>query len=260
MTDYFKNRKTIRKYSDRAVNMELIYQLLDDAMRAPTTGNMQLYSVVVTTDKEIRSQLAPTHFNQECSITAPMLITFCADFNRFNKWCELRGAEPGYDNFQSFVTALLDATILTQQFNTIAELNGLACCYLGTTTYNADKIGAALNLPANVVPVTTLAIGYPEENENSEPVERLDARALIHRDKYSDYTDQDIENIYTGKESLAVNQAYVKENNKESLAAVFTDVRYTRANNEHFSKVLYKYIEEQGFAFPQRNGIDSDLY
>ncbi|MFI3240466.1 MAG: nitroreductase family protein [Bacteroidales bacterium] len=260
MKDYFRNRKTIRKYSDKAVDMELIYQLLEDAMRAPTTGNMQLYSVVVTEDKELRAKLAPTHFNQPCSVNAPVLITFCADFNRFNKWCELRGAEPGYDNFQSFVTALLDATILTQQFNTIAELNGLACCYLGTTTYNADKIGDVLELPQNVIPVTTLAVGYPIEDENSAPVERLDAKHLIHKDKYTDYTDQDINDIYTEKESLAVNQAYVKENNKESLAAVFTDIRYTRANNEHFSKVLYNYIEKQGFAFPQRYGIDSDLY
>lgn len=135
--DYFKTRRTIRRYSDRPLSDELIADMLDKAIHAPTCGSMQLYSVVVTRSDEGKSALAPAHFNQPCLTGAQAVLTFCADFNRFTRWCEQRGADPGFDNVQSFISAALDATILAQQFVTIAEMNGLGTCYLGTTSWNA---------------------------------------------------------------------------------------------------------------------------
>ena len=73
-------------------------------------------------------------------IQAPLVLTFCADFNRFNKWCRQRKADPGYDNFLSFMTAAIDALLAAQNCALAAEAHGLGICYLGTTTYNADKI------------------------------------------------------------------------------------------------------------------------
>ncbi len=98
---------------------------------------MQLYSVIVTRDEDAKKRLAPAHFNQPSATGADVVLTFCADFNRFEKWCEARNAQPGYDNFQSLMWAVIDTTIFAQQFCTIAEMNGLGTCYLGTTTYNA---------------------------------------------------------------------------------------------------------------------------
>ena len=66
---------------------------------------------------------------------APVLLTFCADFNRFNKWCLLNNAVPGYDNFLSFMTAAIDALLVAQTVCIAAEARGLGICYLGTTTY-----------------------------------------------------------------------------------------------------------------------------
>lgn len=252
MENYFKNRRTVRKYSDKPVSDELLNKILEESMRAPTTGNMQLYSVVVTRDPERKKLLSPAHFNQPSITGCSVVLTFCADFNRFIKWCDLNKAVPGYDNFQSFVTAVLDVVVLTQQFNTIAEMNGLGCCYIGTTTYNTPQIAEILDLPKYVIPVTTLTVGYPAGKiEDIPQVERLTLDAFIHSEKYTDYSPERINEIYRDKESLEVNSGYVKENNKETLAQVFTDVRYTKANNEHFSKVLYDFIEAQGFRFPE---------
>ncbi len=247
-SNYFKNRKTIRKYQDKPVDETLIYDLLSLSMEAPTTGGMQLYSAIVSTDKAVIKKLAPCHFNQPAIKNAPMVITFCADFNRFVKWCDLSNAKHGYDNFQSFVSALLDVTIFAQQFNTIAEMNGLGCCYLGTTTYNAPDIASVLNLPKLVVPVTTLTVGYPDDD--SVKAERLPLRGIVHKNIYSDYSAEQIKEIHAEKESLDINKKYVAENGKENLAQVFTDVRYTKENNELFSEIFYKFIEEQGFHFP----------
>lgn len=107
--------------------------MLETAFRAATMGNMQLYSVVVTRDAEMKAKLAPAHFNQPMVTSAPVVLTFCADFNRFSKWCRQRKAEPGYDNLLSFMNAMTDALLVTQNFCTIAEENGLGTCFLGTT-------------------------------------------------------------------------------------------------------------------------------
>ena len=99
-----KNRRTIRKYKQDDVPAALLNELLEESFRASTMGNMQLYSVVVTRNAEMKSRLAPAHFNQPMVTSAPVVLTFCADFNRFSKWCEQRKAVPGYNNFISFLS------------------------------------------------------------------------------------------------------------------------------------------------------------
>lgn len=237
---YFNTRRTIRSYSSREVSRELLTDLLEQAAHAPTTGNMQLYSVIVTRDPEMKKLLAPAHFGQPQVTGCSVLLTFCADFNRFVKWCGQRNAVPGYDNLQSLVTAVLDTVIFAQQFNTVAELNGLGCCYLGTTTYNAPDIAKVLALPERVVPVVTLSVGYPDGEGREDG--RLPVEAVIHDEKYHDYSPEDIDRLYAEKEAREDSATYVRENGKDTLAQVFTDVRYTREANEAFSKVLKDFI------------------
>ena len=122
--DSIKNRRTIRKYKTQDIPAALLNEMLETDFRAATMGNMQLYSVVVTRDAEMKAKLAPAHFNQPMVTSAPVVLTFCADFNRFSKWCRQRKAEPGYDNLLSFMNAMTDALLVTQNFCTIAEENG----------------------------------------------------------------------------------------------------------------------------------------
>lgn len=239
------NRRTIRKYSERDVDDALLNKILAAGIRASTTGNMQVYSIIVTRDDEIKKQLLPLHFNQKMVTEAPVLLTFCADFNRFSKWCRMRKAEPGYDNFLSFLTAAIDALLVAQTVCIAAESSGLGICYLGTTTYMAHKIIEVLKLPEGVVPVTTITLGWPAEIP--EQVDRLPLDAVIHHETYHDYSAEDIDRIYLQKEQRADSLQYIKENNKETLAQVFTDVRYKKEDNVYFSRMLLKVLEEQGF-------------
>ena len=240
-----KNRRTIRKYKTDDVPAELLNQLLEESFRASTMGNMQLYSVVVTRDKEMKEKLAPAHFNQPMVTKAPVVLTFCADFNRFSKWCRCRQAEPGYDNRISFLNATSDALLVTQNFCTLAEAHGLGICYLGTTIYNPDKIIDTLQLPELVMPVATITVGYPDECP-SQP-DRLPLAGIIHEETYKDYTPESIDEIYAYKESLEENHRFIEENGKETLAQVFTDVRYKKADNEYMSEVLERTLKKQGF-------------
>lgn len=245
MLDFLNQRRTIRKYSDKAIDKELLNRLFEAACRASNTGNMQTYSVVATSDENIKKELAPTHFNQPMVTQAPLVLTFCADFNRFTKWCEQRDADAGYDNFQSFLASAIDVLLVAQTFAIAAENEGLGICYLGTATYNAGEIIDILKLPKLVVPVTVITVGYPAENP--ELTDRLPLEAVIHTETYKDYTPQDIDRLYAEKENSDFYKQFVAENNKETLAQVFTDVRYPRKNNEFFSDKFLDVLKKQGF-------------
>lgn len=246
MIDIMKNRRTIRKYTEQDIPEQLLNELLEVAARASNTGNMQLYSVVVTRDQGNKEKMAPAHFNQPMITKAPVVLTFCADANRFVKWAEQRKAEAGFDNLQTFIAATIDAMLFAQTFCDAAEEKGLGICYLGTTIYNADKIIDALSLPRLVIPIVTVTVGYPAQ-PLPEQVERLPLAAVVHQETYADYTPTLIDELYCEKEALEVNKQFVKENNKETLAQVFTDVRYTKKNNDYFSEVLLNVLKEQGF-------------
>lgn len=239
-----KTRRSIRKYSNKEVSDELLNSLLTDAFRASNTGNMQAYSVIVTRSAEQKEKLSPLHFNQPCLKSAPVVLTFCADFRRFSRWCKESGAEPGYNNYLSFYSATIDSMLVAQTFAVAAEEAGLGLCYLGTTNYTADGIIDALELPQLVFPVTTITVGWPDEAPAQ--TDRLDPQGIIHQETYKDV---DIKPLYAPKEALPEMQAFVKENGKPSLAHVFTDVRYTKASNEFFSDALLKAIKRQGFIF-----------
>lgn len=244
MLNTLLNHRSIRKYTQQEVSDELLNEIIYAGMRASNTGNMQLYSVIATRDAKLKEQLAPAHFNQPMITGAPVVLTFCADVNRFTKWCNMRNAEVGFDNFESFLTAAIDTCLFAQNVCLAAEDKGLGICYLGTTTYNADKISDVLNLPKGVVPITTVTLGYPaEEGAISD---RLPLNGVLHNETYSDYTPDDINAIYSKMEQDPANDKFVKENNKENLAQVFAEVRYTKSTNEHFSVVMKEYITRQG--------------
>lgn len=238
-------RRTIRRYSARDVDEALLQRLLSEAARTQTMGNLQLYSVVVTRSEEGKKRLAPAHFNQPMVTGAPVVLTICADFNRTSTWCRNRKAEPGYDNFLSFINAATDALIYTQTFCNLAEEEGLGLCWLGTTVYMPQMIIDALQLPKLVMPVATITLGWPDENPPLS--DRLTTEAFVHQETYRDYTPQAIDRLYAAKEALEENRHFCEINNKETLAQIFTDIRYTRKDNEAMSAGMMEALKNQGF-------------
>jgi FMN reductase [NAD(P)H] len=208
-------------------------------------GNLQLYSVVVTRSKEMKEKLAPAHFNQPMIEGAPVVLTFCADFRRTSLWAENRKAVPGYDNFLSFMNAATDALLYCQTFTNLAEEAGLGTCFLGTTVYMPKLIIDILKLPKLVMPIATITIGWPDENPAQS--DRLPLASIVHSEIYHDYTPADIDKYYKEKEELPENKHFVEINHKETLAQIFTDIRYTKKDNEAMSKGLIEALKQQGF-------------
>ena len=238
-------RRSIRKYSDREVSDELLRRLLSEAMRTQTMGNLQLYSVVVTRSDEMKRRLAPAHFNQPMVTGAPVVLTFCADTRRTSVWAENRQAVPGYDNELSYQNAATDALLFCQTFCNLAEEEGLGCCFLGTTVYMPQTIIDVLHLPRLVMPVATITLGWPGEQPPLS--DRLPLDAIMHNETYADYTPQSIDRFYAAKEALDENKEFVRINNKQTLAQVYTDCRYTKKDNEAMSAGLLETLRKQGF-------------
>jgi nitroreductase len=244
MKPIFEHR-SIRKYKNDPVPADIMNSVLTAASRASTTGNMQVYSIIVTTKPELKQQLWECHFKQQMVLDAPVILTFCADFNRFNQWCRMRNAEPGYDNFLSFMTGAIDALLAAQNAALEAEHHGLGICYLGTTTYLAHKIIDVLHIPSGVVPVTTLVMGYPDESPLL--TDRLPLEAVVRQETYHDFSPNEINRLYSEKEAMPFYQKIVSDSNTETLAQVFTEKRYTKKDNITFSKLFLDVLTKQGF-------------
>ena len=223
----------------------MLNRLMTEASRTQTMGNLQLYSVVVTRSEEMKAKLAPAHFNQPMVMQAPVVLTICADFNRTSVWARNRKAVPGYDNFLSYQNAAIDALLYTQTLCNLMDEEGLGYCYLGTTVYMPQMIIDALQLPQLVMPVATLTVGWPAEEPPQS--DRLPLESFVHQETYRDYTRQDIDIYYKYKESLAENRHFCDVNHKETLAQIFTDIRYTKKDNEAMSAGLLEALRHQGF-------------
>lgn len=244
METIFKHR-SIRKYKDTAIPQDVLTKILEAGTRASTTGNMQLYSMIVTTDPKVKEELWPCHFNQPMIKQAPVIITFCVDIHRFSKWCEQREAQPQYDNLQWFLNGTIDALLASQNVTLEAEANGLGICYIGTTTYTADKICEVLHLPHGVIPITTISVGYPDE---CPPLtDRLPLEAVVHYDTYKDYSPEEIDRLWAERENSDETKHLLAVNDLPNLARIFTERRYKGADNLHFSKVYMDLLKKQGF-------------
>lgn len=241
------NHKSIRNYSSKPIEDKILNEILRAGTRASTVGNMQLYSMVVTTDQDIKQQLAPTHFNQPMVMQAPVVITFCADINRFSLWCKQRDAKPEYDNFLWFVNSLIDTVLVSENVCIEAEAQGLGICYLGTTLYTAKKIAEILELPQGVIPVTTITLGYPNPEASHPMTDRLPLEAVVHRQKYHNYSPEEIDQLWSEKENLEQTKTLLKENDLPNLARIFTEKRYKGEDSKLFSKVYFDELKAQGF-------------
>ena len=246
LCDFMATRRTIRRYTAEDVSDETLNRLLTLASRTQTMGGLQLYSVVTTRDAAMKRRLSPLHFGQPMVTEAPVVLTFCADYHRTTAWCNCRRANPGYDNLLSFLNAATDALLFCQTFCTLAEAEGFGLCYLGTTLYNPLGIIEALRLPRLVMPVATITLGHPADVPPTL-TERLPLTAIVHAEHYAPATPETIDRDYAAKEAMAQNQAFVRENHKETLAQVFTDVRYTRRDCEAMSRTMTEALRRQGF-------------
>ena len=253
--------RSIRKYKPDPVSNELLNEVLEAGLRASSSGNMQVSSVIVTRDLALREQLYKPHMEQSMVLEAPVLLTFCADFHRMRHWLRLSDAPDNFDDFFSFMLAAIDTCLSAQNVALAAESKGLGICYMGSTFAHCDQIGAILNLPKNVVPIVGFSLGYPDEAPALR--DRLPLDGIVHYETYQDYSDERIREVYKEREvkgwdrymSFPKLKAMVEESGVKNLAQIYTKVKYTRTDYNRYSRDILKYLAEQDF---MNNGGDRE--
>jgi nitroreductase len=245
--DTMLQHRSIREFSERPVDKETLDQILAAACNGSTMGGMQLFSIIVTQDKEMMRKMAPAHFNQPIATNAPVILTFCADFHRFDRYCECRNTPTdAYHNLQAYQWAVTDALIAAQNACVAAESLGLGICWLGTITYNTPQFIDILQLPKHVIPVACIPMGYPA-HPDTPLTPKVQSDILIHQETYREYSDEEVNRAYASMEQHPNNVTMVKDNHFNNLAEDWVLRRYKREDNEFFSELLQKTITEQGF-------------
>ena len=245
--------RSIRRYRPDPIPDADLEAILRAAARASTSGNMQTYSIIVTKDAERRDALWKIHFEQDMIREAPVLLTFVADWNRMNTWCRARDADPGYDNFLSFLVGFADALIAAQNAALAAESLGYGICYLGTTLWSARELCEFFELPEGVFPATTLVVGRPAEDPALRA--RLPMNGIVHDERYRGFDDGRITEVYRSRETEGWDRYMsfpdlaerIRESGVKNLSQVYTVVKYTRESNRRFSRELLEGLERHGF-------------
>jgi len=187
MPDIFKilsSHRSIRKYKAEPIPDDLLEKILTSARQAPTSSNLQAYSIIVVKDKEKKKTLAHLCGDQPWVETCPVFLAVCPDLHRLQKVCELRKYKSNDKHMEIFMVAVVDAALVAQNIAVASEASGLGICMIGGIRNNPDKVCELLRLPQKVFPLMGMCMGYPDHDPMIKP--RQPAGAVIHNEYYND--------------------------------------------------------------------------
>jgi len=204
--DLLMKRKSVRQYTDQPISPDERQAILDAAMRAPTAGNMMLYSILEITDQELKQQLAVTCDNQPFIATAPLVLIFLADYQRWFDYYQSCGAEdlakqkgiqPRQPAEGDLLLACCDALIAAHAACVAAEAMGIGSCYIGDILERYETHQQLLNLPPYAVPVTMLCFGHPTRSQiDRQMTSRFPEPVIVHQNGYHHMSAAELEQMF----------------------------------------------------------------
>ncbi|MHA1473081.1 MAG: nitroreductase family protein [Promethearchaeota archaeon] len=196
-----KNRRSIRAYDPRPLTQEEIDTIILGAMRAPTAGNLMMYSIIQVADQNLKDKLVKTCDNQPHIAKAPLVLLFLADMQRWWDYFELSKAEEKCNEIgklyqtpqeSDLLLACCDALIAAQNSVIAAESLGIGSCYIGDIMENYETHREMFNLSKWVFPITLICFGYPKGDKSKIPLTtRFPRKFILFTDKYYRLNEKD---------------------------------------------------------------------
>lgn len=177
-----RRRVSVRRYKDEPVEEKVIEAVLRAAFRAPTSSNIQAYSVIVVRDREVLKRLSVVTGNQRHVAEAPLFLAFCADLTRVEQALRVRGGSIDDNNLELGLVASIDAALVGMSAYLAAESLGLCGVMIGAVRNDAVATAAILGLPKRVYCVFGMCLGWPAEAPKQKP--RMAYEAMVHYDRY----------------------------------------------------------------------------
>lgn len=181
-------RCSTRVFDPAPLTEEERQAVLHAAMRAPTAGNLMLYTIIEVEDQRIKDALAESCDHQPFIAKAPWVLLFVADLQ---KWVDLYAISgvasvPGVTHRTTpavgdLMLACSDALIAAQNAVIAAESLGIGSCYIGDIMEQAETVAELLDLPNHTFPIAMLCLGHPGAPRRTTG--RYD-KHMVHRDRY----------------------------------------------------------------------------
>ena len=242
------DRRSIRAYQDRAVEPAVRDRLLQATLRAPTAGNMMLYSILDITDPSIKDTLARTCDNQPFIARAPLLLLFLADCQRWHDYylasgveavCRARGQPMRQPAEGDLFLACCDALIAAQTAVLAAESLGLGSCYIGDILENYETHRDLLHLPRFVFPISLVCFGYPTPAQlERERTTRFDRKFIVFQNRYRRLEPEHLGEMFGEFEARA-------EAQRDKIAGFVSaaQLQYDRKFNAAFSREMTRSVQ-----------------
>lgn len=191
--EVIRNRVSLRKFADRPVAKDDFDFIVEAAMRAPTAGNMMMYSMIVINDPAKKQRLSETCDHQPFIATAPLVVVFVADMQRWfdyhrvtdtGAFCKRTGLDYSGPDEADLLLACSDTLIAAQNAAVAAESRGVGSCYIGDIMERFEIHRELLGLPSYTFPIAMLCFGYYPDGPRPAPRPRFERKYIVFEDKY----------------------------------------------------------------------------
>ncbi|MFN4089789.1 MAG: NADPH-dependent oxidoreductase [Alphaproteobacteria bacterium] len=177
-------RVSVRRYTDRPVDDAHVEAILRAAFRAPTSSNIQSYSVVIVRDADTLKRLSVVTSNQRHVAQAPVFLAFCADMERIQAAMEAYGHDIDHNNLEMGLVSSVDAALVGMSASLAAESLGLQGVMIGAVRNDAAETARILGLPHRVYCVYGMVLGWPAEAPPQKP--RMPLDAVVHYERWGE--------------------------------------------------------------------------
>ena len=177
--------RTVRAYLPDALPPGTLETLVAAAQSAPSSSNLQLWSVIAVEDAGRKARLAQIAGGQAHIEQAPLFLVWVADLSRTDRVAAARGlALEGCAYLESFVVAAIDAALAAQNAAVAAESMGLGTCYVGAMRNDPERVAAELGLPPRAMALFGMCIGRADPARQPEIKPRLPQPMVVFRERY----------------------------------------------------------------------------
>lgn len=185
------SHRSVRAYRPDPVPARTVETLVAAAQSAPSSSNLQTWSVIVVEDQARKARLAEFAGGQKHIVEAPLFLVWLADLSRAERLAKrFEHADEGLQFLETFLVAVIDAALAAQNAVVAAESLGLGSVYIGAIRNKPRAVAEELGLPPNVAAAFGLCIGYPDATRPAQVKPRLPQDVVIHHERYSDAGDE----------------------------------------------------------------------
>ena len=236
-------RSSCRSFLDKKIPRDVLDVVLEAGVHAPTAGNLQPYSVIEVSDAKAKQKLAEM-CQQKFVGKAPVLLLFCLDVHRNERWAKLEVAPyTATHSFRHFWVSFQDTIICAQNVCTAADSMGLGSVYVGSVIDYPREIRVMFKLPQAVFPVVLLCLGYPTARPKKR--NKLGVKTVVHQEQYRELGDQELLDAFNGKYRTEDARSQTLPVTEERLKTILTVCRKTFG--EAFAKKCEQRIKKNGY-------------